>query len=194
MARTRIFLDGSAVYGLDVRLPNVVYAVIKHAPVVGSTLAATPSTPAGMIAVVPVKIWYGLGRGGELAGNTNAVAVVATNTWDAWQGARRVSPRWSVPPNASNWNTAKFFADAQSAMTQAQPYTAPTQSPLGSLYIVERSTADALDMLGRSSILGSIEPSRSPSARSVALRFLTAAMDRPWRPVRCRDLAKSAAV
>jgi isoquinoline 1-oxidoreductase beta subunit len=145
-------VDGSAIYGLDVRVPNMVYAVIKHAPTVGSTLAATPAKPSGMLAVVPVKVWTGLGRGAEAAGNTNAVAVVATNTWDAWQGARRLSPRWTVPANAANWNSAKFFADAQTAMTQARPYTAPDQSPLGSLYTVERSTGDAVDLLGRSAI------------------------------------------
>ncbi len=168
-------VDGSAVFGLDVRVPNMVYAVIKHAPTVGSTLAAVPATPAGMIAVVPVKVFAGgsvpdvpvtkagvttmttvavasLARGGELAGNVNAVAVVGTSTWDAWQGARRLSPSWTVPANAASLNTAQFFADAQKAMTQARPYNAPDQSPLGSLYPIERSTGDAVDLLGRSAI------------------------------------------
>ena len=41
--------DGSAIYGLDVRVPGMVYAVIKHCPAFGGTLAQIPSTPAGAL-------------------------------------------------------------------------------------------------------------------------------------------------
>ena len=77
-------VDGSAIYGIDIRLPNMVYAVIKHGPAFGATLAATPSTPRGMIAVVPTKVIAGTDRGTEVVGAINAYAVVGTNTWDAW--------------------------------------------------------------------------------------------------------------
>jgi isoquinoline 1-oxidoreductase subunit beta len=145
-------VDGSAVYGLDVRVPNMVYAVIRHAPTVGSTLAAVPGTPAGAIAVVPTKVWATTGRGGELVGNTNAVAVVGGNTWDAWQAAKRLSLQWTLPANAAQLNTAQFQADAQRLMTQARPYDAPDQNPLGASYVVERSTGDAVDLLARAAI------------------------------------------
>jgi isoquinoline 1-oxidoreductase beta subunit len=141
-------VDGSAVYGLDIRLPNMVYAIIKHAPTVGSTLTSLPAVPRGMLAVVPTKVWVGTGRGGELAGNTNAVAVVGTNTWDAWQGAKRLSPAWTLPANAAALNSTQFAADAQKLMSQALPYNAPNPNPLGALYEVERSTGDALALLG----------------------------------------------
>ena len=144
-------VDGSAIYGLDVRLPNMVYAIIKHAPTVGSNLAATPATPSGMIAVVPTKVWAGTARGLEAVGNINAVAVVGSNTWDAWQSAKRLSPQWTLPANAASLNTAQFMADAATVMTQARPYNAPDQHPLGSLYTVERSNGDAVDLLARAS-------------------------------------------
>ena len=80
--------DGSAKYGIDIRLPNMVYAVIKHCPSFGGTLAGSPTTPAGMIAVVPTRVVAGLARGAEAVGNVNAVAVVGDNTWDAWQAAK----------------------------------------------------------------------------------------------------------
>ena len=38
-------VDGSAKYGIDIRLPNMVYAIIRHCPTFGGTLAAQPSTP-----------------------------------------------------------------------------------------------------------------------------------------------------
>lgn len=145
-------VDGSAVYGLDVRLPNMVCAVIRHAPTVGSTLATVPGTPSGAMAVVPTKVWATTGRGGEAVGNTNAVAVVGGNTWDAWQAAKRLSPQWTLPANAAQLNTAQFQADAQRLMTQARPYDAPDQNPLGASYVVERSTGDAVDLLSRAAI------------------------------------------
>ena len=53
-------------YGLDARLPGMVFAVIKHCPTFGGTLAATPAVPTGAIAVVPVSVVAGTGRGAEV--------------------------------------------------------------------------------------------------------------------------------
>jgi isoquinoline 1-oxidoreductase beta subunit len=136
-------VDGSAVYGLDVRVPNMVYAVVRHCPSFGGTLAAMPATPAGMLAVVATKVMPGTGRGAELVGNTNAVAVVGTNTWDAWQAAKRLSPKWTLPANIGTLNSVQFLADAQQLMTSAAPYVAGAMNPPGTAYTVERSTADA---------------------------------------------------
>ncbi|MDT8998707.1 molybdopterin cofactor-binding domain-containing protein [Paucibacter sp. APW11] len=136
-------VDGSAVYGLDVRVPNMVYAVIKHCPSFGGTLAATPATPNGAIAVVPTKVMAGTARGLEAVGNTNAVAVVGSNTWDAWQAARRLSLKWNLPANVAALNSSQFAADAQALMSSAKPYVAGGSNPAGTVYTVERSTADA---------------------------------------------------
>jgi isoquinoline 1-oxidoreductase beta subunit len=136
-------VDGSAIYGLDIRLPNMVYAVIKHCPSFGGTLAATPSTPSGVIAVVPTKVWATTNRGAEAVGNVNAVAVVGTNTWDAWQAAKHLSVSWTLPANVAQLNTAQFTADAQALLASATPYVAGGANPAGTLYTVERSTADA---------------------------------------------------
>ncbi|MBI5256206.1 MAG: xanthine dehydrogenase family protein molybdopterin-binding subunit [Burkholderiales bacterium] len=136
-------VDGSAIYGLDVRVPNMVYAVIRHCPSFGGTLAATPAVPAGAIAVVPTQVVAGTGRGLEAVGNTNAVAVVGTNTWDAWQAAKRLAVNWKLPANAAALNSTQFLADAQALLGSATPYAAGAANPPGTLYTVERSTADA---------------------------------------------------
>jgi isoquinoline 1-oxidoreductase beta subunit len=52
----------------------MLYAVIKHCPTFGGTLASQPATPSGMIAVVPTKVAAGTGRGTELTGMVNAVS------------------------------------------------------------------------------------------------------------------------
>jgi isoquinoline 1-oxidoreductase beta subunit len=136
-------VNGSAKYGIDTRLPGMVYAVIKHCPTFGGKLAATPAVPAGALAVVPVSVAAGTGRGAEAAGNVNAVAVVASTTWDAMQAARRLSVKWSLPANASAMNSAQFLADAQALAAKATPYVAGGTNGPGTLYTVEASTADA---------------------------------------------------
>jgi isoquinoline 1-oxidoreductase beta subunit len=139
-------VDGSAKYGIDTRLPNMVYAVIKHCPTVGGTLAATPATPAGAIAVIPVSVPQLNGRGGNVAGNVNAVAVVAATSWDAMQAANRLTVKWTLPANAASLNSAQFLSDAQALALNAPRYVAGGANPLGTLYTVE-SAGDAVSAL-----------------------------------------------
>ena len=137
-------VDGSAKYGLDARLPGMVFAVIKHCPTFGGTLAATPGVPAGALALVPVNVGAALGRGADLAGNVNAVAVVAGTTWDAMQAARQLTVKWTLPANAAQWSTAQFTAQAQALAANATPYVAGGANPPGTLYTVE-SVGNAKD-------------------------------------------------
>jgi isoquinoline 1-oxidoreductase subunit beta len=136
-------VDGSAKYGLDVRLPNMVFAVIRHCPTFGGNLAATPAVPSGMIAVVPTKVWAGTARGAGLVGNVNAVALVGSNTWDTIQASRRLSLSWTLPANAAAMNSAQFVADGTALLSTATPFVAGAANPAGTLYTVEKSTADA---------------------------------------------------
>ena len=132
-------VDGSAKYGLDIRLPNMVFAVIKHCPTLGGTLASTPVKPAGVIAVIPTKVVAGTARGVEAVGNVNAVAVVGTNTWDAWQAAKRLTVSWKLPSNAASLNDAKFLSDAAALASNAPAFVAGGLNPPGTLYTVEGS-------------------------------------------------------
>lgn len=136
-------VNGSAIYGLDVRVDGMVYAVIKHCPTFGGTLSGAPATPSGMIAVVPTKVLPGTGRGTEVAGMVNAVAVVGPNTWDTWQAAKSLRVSWTLPSNAANLNNAKFLSDAQALLTSATPYVAGGANTAGTLYTVEGSATDA---------------------------------------------------
>ena len=134
-------VDGSAVYGIDVRLPGMVYAVVKHCPTFGGKLASTPAKPSNMLAVVPLSVAAGTGRGTEVAGNLNAVAVavVGPNTWDVWQAAKRLSVNWTLPANAASLTDAQFIAQGQQLALNATPYVAGGANPPGTLYTVEGS-------------------------------------------------------
>jgi len=130
-------VDGSAKFGLDVQLPNMVYGIVRHAPAFGGTLAKTPTKPTNMIAVVPVSVKAGLARGLEAVNNVNAVVVVGPNTWDTWQAAKKLSLSWNQPANAAALNSTQFLNDATALAAQASPYVAGGLNPPGTLYTVE---------------------------------------------------------
>lgn len=145
-------VDGSAKYGIDVQLPGMVYAVVRHCPTFGGKLARMPATPSGMLAVVPLNVSAGTGRGTEVTGNVNAVAVVGPNTWDTWQAAKRLGLSWTLPANVTSLNNAKFLADAQALAASAPAYVAGAANPPGTLYTVEASAQDA-----RQAIAGAVK-------------------------------------
>jgi isoquinoline 1-oxidoreductase beta subunit len=134
-------VNGSAIYGLDVRLPNMVYAVIQHCPTFGGTLNGVPATPAGMIAVVPTTVVAGTGRGTETTGMVNAVAVVGSNTWDTWQAALNLKINWTIPAGSSNLNDQTFINQANAALTSAPNYVQGGQNPAPTVYTLEGNLA-----------------------------------------------------
>lgn len=81
---------GKAMYGLDVRLPNMQFAVIARSPVPGGTLSKYDATRAklvpGVRSVVEVP---------------NGIAVLAENTWAAMQGRAALDVSWTPGANAA---------------------------------------------------------------------------------------------
>jgi isoquinoline 1-oxidoreductase beta subunit len=82
-------VDGSAVFGIDVRRPNMLFAAVANCPVFGGKLkhfdAAAALKLPGIKAVQAVP---------------GGVAVVADTTWHAKQGLQAVSIDWEDGPNA----------------------------------------------------------------------------------------------
>lgn len=95
-------VDGSAVYGVDLRLPNLSYAVIVASPVHGGTLVSVDEAPA--------KAMRGVKKVVKLP---NAVAVVADNTWRAKEALGALQPKWNDGKNANL--TQKSIFDAMEA-------------------------------------------------------------------------------
>ncbi|MFN7939640.1 MAG: molybdopterin cofactor-binding domain-containing protein [Bryobacteraceae bacterium] len=142
-------VDGSAIYGMDIRLPGMRYAIIKHAPVFGATLKSLPAPPSGM-QVVPTQVVAGIGRGTEVTGAVNAVAVVGPNTWDAWQAAKQLNVSWNLPANASALNDAQFLADGRALLTGGTPYVAGGANGPRTVFTVEGDAASANTALAAS--------------------------------------------
>jgi isoquinoline 1-oxidoreductase beta subunit len=79
-------VTGQATYGIDLRLPGMLYASLRRAPSFGGTLASVDEAPAlatpGVVKVVRLK---------------DGVAVVARSTWAAFKGVRALDPVWTEP-------------------------------------------------------------------------------------------------
>jgi len=95
-------VDGRAQFGIDVRQPEMLYAVVARCPVFGGKVASFDATKAK--AVPGVKTVVEISRG---------IAVVADNTWAAMQGRRALDVKWDDGPNAnaSSQSISTLFAD-----------------------------------------------------------------------------------
>jgi isoquinoline 1-oxidoreductase subunit beta len=92
-------VDGSAVFGIDVRVPDMLFGVIARCPLFGGKLqsfdAAAAKTVPGVRAVFPVPP---LPRHINTAGG---VAVVADSTWAAMQGRKALVLKWDKGQGSS---------------------------------------------------------------------------------------------
>jgi len=100
-------VDGSALFGIDVRPPNSKVALIALSPVEGGTIAELASDAA--LAVRGVR---------QVVNESDVIAVVADDTWAAMQGMKALAPRWNDGPNAAVQQAA-IVADLEAAVHEA---------------------------------------------------------------------------
>jgi isoquinoline 1-oxidoreductase subunit beta len=82
-------VTGIAEYGIDVRRPEMKYAVLARCPVVGGKVASVDDAEA--------KKSPGVSFVGKIG--DSAVAVVADSTWNAMEGRRLLNVKWDDGPN-----------------------------------------------------------------------------------------------
>ena len=102
---TPAIVRGQAVYGLDVRIPNMKFAVIARPPAAGATArrwndAAARAVP-GVTTVTQVPSGF---------------AIVASNTWAAMQGRKALAVEWNTPASAASANSSAFVAQLEHAL------------------------------------------------------------------------------
>jgi isoquinoline 1-oxidoreductase beta subunit len=83
-------VDGTAKYGIDVRLPGMSFAMVMQTPVLGGTVARVDDTRARRMAGVRQVVVL-----------ENLVAVVGEHTWAAQQGLAALDISWNDGPNAA---------------------------------------------------------------------------------------------
>lgn len=92
-------VTGRARYGLDVRVPGMLFAVVARAPQLGSQAVSFDANEAKKVRGVRnvVKIPTG-------------IAVIAENTWAAVRGRERLKIEWGASPHASFNSSAHIAA------------------------------------------------------------------------------------
>lgn len=96
----RAIASGKAVFGADVRLPGMKYAVVARPPVLGGSARSFDDSAAravpGVVDVFELPRYQGAPGNQALGG----FAVVATNTWAAMKGRDALRIVWDPGPNA----------------------------------------------------------------------------------------------
>lgn len=112
---------GAATFGIDTKVPGMVYASIERCPVLGGKVesfdASRVLTIPGVLQVV--KIDGGIEPAGfnPLAG----VAVIATNTWSALEGRKVLNVTWANNEEHANYDSRSAIAKlVEAPVTEAK--------------------------------------------------------------------------
>jgi isoquinoline 1-oxidoreductase beta subunit len=105
-------VTGKAVYGMDARMDEMVYASIQRPPVLGGKVKSFDDKDAlkvpGVSQTVSIDPFQGPWGFQPLGG----VAVIAKNTWSAFQGRKSLKIDWDNGPNA-NYNSDEYKKQLQ---------------------------------------------------------------------------------
>jgi isoquinoline 1-oxidoreductase beta subunit len=99
-------VKGEPMFGIDVRLPGMLFATYQKAPVFGAKVASVDLAPA--LAVKGVRNAFVVEGGGDIDGLRPGVAVVADTWWAAQEGRLALKVTWADHPTASQ--SSKGFA------------------------------------------------------------------------------------
>jgi isoquinoline 1-oxidoreductase beta subunit len=88
-------VNGSAVYGIDIRLPGMLRAVVARCPTLGGRLRSFDSAAAR--SVPGVRAVFAIAPEGRDAFTRGGVAILAEDSWAALQGRRQLNVQWDEP-------------------------------------------------------------------------------------------------
>src|SRR5438105_263686 len=104
--------DGSAIFGIDSRVPGMQFAVVARCPVFGGKVKSFDATKAK--AVTGVREVFAIEPVGTGAFSAGGVAIVADNSWVAMQGRKALQVTWDEGTHAgeSSETLHQQFLDA----------------------------------------------------------------------------------
>jgi isoquinoline 1-oxidoreductase beta subunit len=126
-------VNGSAIYGIDFRVPEMKYAALARCETIGGKVADFDASAAKQMPGVSFVVKVG----------DSAVAVVADSTWNALKARKAVKVTWNDDPNkalstAAVWNSlqhadeskaVKFFSAGDVAKASGQKVEAEYRLP-----------------------------------------------------------------
>jgi isoquinoline 1-oxidoreductase beta subunit len=110
--------DGTAEFGLDAKVPDMLYAVVARCPTFGGKVKSFDATAAK--AVLGVKDVFQIEAIEPDAHSAGGIAVVADSTWSALQARRALKIEWDRGPHANETSAslaAEFEQRAKSSGT-----------------------------------------------------------------------------
>lgn len=130
--------NGSGIFGLDMRVPNMKFAALQRCPVAFGTVKSFDKTEAlkvkGVIDVVEIPMLR------KPFGTLGGVAVVATSTWAAFKGRDALKVEWDFGANAA-YDSETFMKE----MTDAVHKKGKVEKSIGNVDKAFRSSAKTIE-------------------------------------------------
>lgn len=114
----RAIVTGRPLFGLDLELPGMLYAVYEKCPVFGGKVASANVAEVAKEPGVKHAFVIEPGQGTALDGLLGGVAIVADHWWNAQNARRKLKVVWDEGPTASQ-SSAAFATRAAELMKQA---------------------------------------------------------------------------
>jgi isoquinoline 1-oxidoreductase beta subunit len=92
-------VTGKAIYGMDARMDGMVYASVERPPVLGGKVKSYDDKEALKVAGVRKTVAIDPFQGAPAFQPLGGVAVIADNTWAAFQGRKKLNIAWDNGPN-----------------------------------------------------------------------------------------------
>ncbi|TDN61333.1 xanthine dehydrogenase family protein molybdopterin-binding subunit [Paraburkholderia sp. BL10I2N1] len=124
-------IDGTAMFGLDVRVPGMVYAAIATCPVFGGTLASVDDTNAKKIPGVRQVVRF-----------DNGVAVIGDHTWAAKRGLATLDIKWNEGAGANL--SMKQIVDDLASAAQRDGAVARKEGDVNNAFSSAKTRVDAV--------------------------------------------------
>ncbi len=100
-------VTGKAVFGMDAVMPGMVYASVEHPPVLGQKIKTYDDKAALKVAGVQKTLTIETFKPPHMFQPLGGVAVIADNTWAAFQGRKSLKIEWDSSPHAV-YNSGPF--------------------------------------------------------------------------------------
>ncbi|MGO9846009.1 MAG: molybdopterin cofactor-binding domain-containing protein [Methylocella sp.] len=93
-------VTGQAIFGMDATMPGMVYASVEHPPVLGQKIASYDDKAALKVSGVQKTLTIEPFKPPHQFQPLGGVAVIADNTWAAFQGRKALKIEWGSSPNS----------------------------------------------------------------------------------------------
>jgi isoquinoline 1-oxidoreductase beta subunit len=104
-------VSGHGIFGQDAKMPGMVYALIEHPPVLGSTVKSLDDSETRRVAGVQQTVTIEKFQGAYGFQPLGGVAVIANNTWAAMQGRKKLKVDWETPAEHASYDSESYKAE-----------------------------------------------------------------------------------